>query len=120
MRNVYFIALTWALAIFAACRKEEPRTKPAPDPKDPGCNPTYVSDIKRIAEARCAISGCHDGISGIAGFKEYAPLKERVDNGKVRSYALELKIMPPAGKPQLTGEEKKLLECWLDNGAPEN
>lgn len=112
------IVLIAAATLWASCKKEE-GDKPAPDPIPP-CRPTYVSDIKTIVQAKCAITGCHDGNSGIIGFNTYIPLKERADNGRIKSYVIELKIMPPATAPQLTDNEKKLINCWLDNGAPEN
>ena len=109
--------LTYCTVGIVACNKETNTTEPEqPAP----CHATYVADIKTIVNAKCAISGCHDGNSGIIGFKEYTPLKERADNGRIKSYVIELKIMPPATAPQLTDNEKKLIKCWLDNGAPEN
>lgn len=106
-----------AVAILQSCGKE----KVSPVPGQPvTCRPTYASGIKAIVDTRCAISGCHDGNSGVVGFTAYAPLKERADNGRIRSYVFELKIMPPSSATQLTEDEKKLLQCWLDNGAPEN
>ena len=100
-----------------ACNKEPNTT----EPEQPAtCHATYVADIKTIVNTKCAISGCHDGNSGIIGFNTYIPLKERADNGRIKSYVIELKIMPPSTAKQLTDDEKKLIQCWLDNGAPEN
>lgn len=118
MRKIilYTIILIGQTAIWVSCDKEKSTT---PEPV-PLCHPTYVGDIKTIVNTRCAISGCHDGNSAVVAFTTYDPLKERADNGRIKSYLFELKIMPPANATQLTEDEKKLIQCWLDNGAPEN
>jgi uncharacterized membrane protein len=114
---IIFFALT--VVVLQSCEKET--SKPEPNPvQEPPCQPTYTSDIKAIVNAKCAIPGCHDGNSGLVNFTTYGPLKEKVDNGRVKRYVFELKIMPPATATQLTEDEKKLLQCWLDNGASEN
>lgn len=105
-------------AALSSCGKKE--THPAQQPQLPESRPTYTAGIKTLVESRCAISGCHDGHSGIIGFTGYSPLKERADNGRIESFVFELKIMPPASATALTEDEKKLLQCWLDNGAPEH
>ncbi len=113
-----YIIVLMAATIWASCDKGE-GANPEPDPIPP-CRANYASDIKTIVQAKCAISGCHDGNSAVVAFTTYAPLKERADNGRIKSYLFELKIMPPASATQLTEDEKKLMQCWLDNGAPEN
>lgn len=115
--NNKLLLITFCTIGIAACNKET--TIPEPEQPAP-CRPTYVADIRTIVNTRCAISGCHDGNSGLVAFTTYAPLKERADNGRIKSYLFELKIMPPASATQLTEDEKKLMQCWLDNGAPEN
>lgn len=109
----YIFTFLSAVVLIIACKKEE---EPQPAP----CKPTYDAGIKTIVDAKCALSGCHDGSVPLPNFKTYPELKARVDNGKVKSFVFDLKIMPPANATQLTDEEKELLQCWLDNGAPEN
>jgi len=111
---VFLITIT---ILSAACNKGE-GDNPKPDPI-PQCWPTYASDIKSIVDAKCAVSGCHDGNSGVANFSAYGPLKAKADESKIKNYVLELNIMPPAGASQLTENEQEKLKCWLDNGAPE-
>ena len=110
----YIITFLSAVVLIIACKKEE-----EPQPTTP-CKPTYTADIKTIIDAKCALSGCHDGSVPLPNFNKYPELKARVDNGKVKSFVFDLKIMPPSTATQLTDEEKELLQCWLDNGAPEN
>lgn len=121
MKKLWTGIVPWVIILLWLTSCEKETSKPEPNPvQEPPCRPTYTSDIKAIVNTKCAISGCHDGNSGIVGFKEYATLKERADNGRIKSYVFELKIMPPSTAVQLTDDEKKLVECWLDNGAPEN
>lgn len=110
--------LAACLVVITSCGKNKP--EPAPQPQPAGCKPTYTTDIKAIVDAKCAVSGCHDGSANIVNLSSYTPLKERADNGRIRSYIFELKIMPPASATQLTDAEKDIIKCWLDNGAPEN
>ncbi len=121
MKKVFSFIGCFALtvAVLQSCKKETLKPEPNPVPEPP-CQPTYTSDINAIVNTKCAISGCHNGNSGVVGFTSYTPLKERADNGRIKSYVFELKIMPPASAAQLTEDEKKLLQCWLDNDAPEN
>lgn len=111
-RNIAIVLILFT----SACGKDEPE----PVLQTNACNPTYVSEIKAIINEKCATSGCHDNNSTIASYTSYTPLKERTDNGRLYSYLFDLKIMPPASSMQLSGEEKELIKCWLDNGAPEN
>ena len=121
VKKIFSFICCFAIVGLVLQSSEKETSKPEPDPvQEPPCHPTYTSDIKAIVNAKCAISGCHNGNSGIVGFTSYTPLKERADNGRIKSYVFELKIMPPASAAQLTEDEKKLLQCWLDNGAPEN
>ncbi len=82
-------------------------------------NAKYGADITPIINAKCASSGCHNG-SAPGNFTSYAGIKTYIDNGKVKDRVFVKKDMPVAGLPQLTEDEKNSLQCWLDNGAPNN
>lgn len=114
----FIAALVILITITASCNKGE-GDNPKPDPI-PACRPTYESDIKTVVQAKCALSGCHDGTSGLVNFLTYGPLKAKADEGKIKRYVFELNIMPPATATQLIENEREKLQCWLDNGAPEN
>jgi hypothetical protein len=82
------------------------------------CSGSYSSDIKPIANSKCALKDCHGSGSSLGDFTQYAELKLRADSGWIRRNVFELKIMPPASAVPLTEDEKQKLKCWLDNGAP--
>lgn len=101
-----------------SCRKEEVKA-PEPDPP-PLCDCSYSGQVRPFVLLKCAVSGCHVGAFPFGDFSQYAPLKQRVDNGRVRKLVFEEKLMPPSGKPPLTQAEMETLRKWMDNGAPDD
>jgi len=79
-----------------------------------------VPDVQQIIATKCAINGCHTAGSSLPNLSNYSILKTWVDNGRVQANIFDLKIMPPAAAVPLTDSEKKILKCWLDDGAPQN
>ena len=78
---------------------------------------SYADDIKSIIETSCAVSGCHV-TGGAAPFalttfsliqSHAAAIKTTTGNGS----------MPKDGTP-LTQQQKDLIACWVDDGAPNN
>lgn len=104
------------LIVLPACKKEQATPVSTGTQK---CA-TYTGDIASIIENKCAISGCHNAGSHLGDFTTYGEVKERADNGRIRQNVFELKIMPPASAEKLTDAEKEKLQCWLDDGAPQN
>lgn len=88
-------------------------------------NIAYNDEIKTIIDMSCAVSGCHDGTTGIGDFGSYNGLLSRLDNGLIRERTIDTPVsstlhMPPSGMPELTQEEKDMLLCWILEGYPEN
>jgi hypothetical protein len=110
------ILITLADFLFCSCKKKE---QPEPEPVE-NCSCSYSGHIRPLVISRCAVSGCHVDNFPFGNFTRYGDLKARVDNGKVNRLVLEEKLMPPAGKPQLTEEELQKLRNWIANGAPED
>jgi hypothetical protein len=81
-------------------------------------NITYDNTIGPLMNTNCAVSGCHDGNSGLTGYTNYAAVKVIVDNGKLEQRVLVQKDMPPS--VPLTSCELAQFQAWIDNGAPEN
>ncbi len=78
---------------------------------------TYTANIASIINTNCAISGCHLGsqspnlsvFSGVSG-----------NASRVLS-RVSARTMPPRSSGlTLTNAEIKLLECWVEDGSPEN
>ena len=85
-------------------------------------NITYAVDIEPIISTNCATSGCHvSGGSGPGNFTTYSGLKAKVDmgvNGTVEHRVVVLKDMPLGGS--LTQDEIFKIDCWIQDGAPNN
>ncbi len=105
-----------ATAVIFSCKKE--------DPVDcTGITPTYTSDIAPIMNQQCAFSGCHGGNNPSDGIdlSNYADTKAESTNGKVIAsikHASGTKAMPQ-GSQKLSDADIRLIECWVQNGAPQ-
>lgn len=74
----------------------------------------YSVDIQPILTSRCA--GCH---TSAPDFTNYAGAKEKVDDGTFKNRVITLKDMPLGG-PALSQTELDRIQCWINNGAPNN
>lgn len=81
---------------------------------------TYSKNIKPLVSARCALSGCHVTNFPFGNFTQYADLKMRIDNGRVKLLVFDDTLMPPAGKVPLTTDELSILKAWIEDGAKQN
>jgi len=88
-----------------------------------GVTPTYNNGVRAIMESSCATLGCHVGQfpSGGIDLSTYATAKSASLNGKVlQSIKHESGVdAMPQGAPKLSNELIKVVECWIQNGAPE-
>lgn len=71
---------------------------------------TYLEDVQPLINSYCG--NCH------GGYKTYSGLKAIVDNGKFEDRVLVQKDMPT--NRTLSQEELTLLQCWIDDNAPES
>lgn len=75
---------------------------------------SFKSDIQPLIASTCAISGCHNGTQA-PNLTTYeliasnaAAIKNETQSGR----------MPKNGT--LTAQQKKLIACWVQSGAPNN
>lgn len=122
----FFLGIIWLLASIAACTTDmlpEPVVTPCDD-----ISPNYVDDIRPIIENSCAYTGCHLG-SAPGVYADYEGLLPNLESGLFLERTINLKDdpiigMPPAYAPadrplNLTEDELRLIQCWLDAGFPE-
>lgn len=79
---------------------------------------TYASGIETIILDNCALSGCHEGNSGLPAINDYTSVKSYVDNGLLEQRVLDQKDMPPSGPLSTCNQQK--IRSWLMGGAPQN
>ncbi len=73
-------------------------------------------DVMPILTTNCAISGCHDGNSGLPDWSDKTSVISNAGNIKNRTGDGS---MPPGGR-SITDEEIQTIACWVDDGAPDN
>ncbi len=79
----------------------------------------FNKNIKPIVDLNCAIPGCH--VSGFSSgdFTSYTGLNVKVAGGQFKNRVFSGSApMPPSGK--LPQNQLDIIQCWLDNGAPNN
>ena len=84
---------------------------------------SYANDIEPIISNSCALSGCHVAGFSRGDFTNYEGLKAKVDDGSVKTRAIDQMNMPPAnssGPTSLNDNQLELLTYWIEAGAPEN
>jgi len=77
---------------------------------------SLMDEVMPIITANCAVSGCHDGNSGVISWADAnnvianaVNIKTRTGNG----------TMPP-GDRTITDDEIQTIACWVDDGAENN
>jgi len=104
-----------------------------PKPADDCVNydATYDGEIKLIIDINCAHSGCHVSGGGAPGdFATYNGMEDYMNDGGIRESVIVLRNDPEHGMPpnwdtndgpkDLTDEEFKIMQCWINSGYPEN
>ena len=109
-RNIQ-IALFLGILSFASCNKTE-------SPVCDGSSPTYDDDIKVIIDNNC--TSCHDAGSSDGDYTTYAAFSAHRSNGKFESSVLIKQDMPQSSNNSLTQDQLNKIQCWVENGFPEN
>lgn len=94
----------------ASCKKDKPSCD--------GSNPTYTSYVKSVIDSKCATSGCHGVGSGDGDFTTFSGLQPYLNNGSFAKEVLDKQTMPQNGS--LSTEQLNKLQCWKENGYPQN
>lgn len=92
---------------------------------------TYDGEIKTIVDLNCAHSGCHiSGGDAPGDFTTYNGMSSYMNDGGIRESVIVLRNDPENGMPpnwdtndgprDLTEEEFKIMQCWINAGYPEN
>lgn len=114
MKKIFLLFVFASVFIFS-CTSNKEQALPV------GCTSAifYAVDIKPIIDSKCV--SCHfNGGSGTGDFTVFSELKSKADNGSFKNRVFVLKDMPPALSPVLSADELTKLNCWLEQGAPNN
>ena len=103
------------IAVVGCTFDKEEVAKPAPS-LTPCELVSYTRNINPVIVSNCI--SCHN--AGFAGYDltTYEGVKQKVDNGTFRQRVLVTKDMP--GYCTLPDSVVQNIECWLNNGAPNN
>ncbi len=114
--------------VFTACSSDE-----LPPPYVPTfCETqmvTYDNQIAPIIASSCGYVGCHDGSNAPGNYDSYAGLQGIINDGKFKSRVIDVREDPEMGMPpdyatdgpmDLTDEQIELIQCWINDGYPEN
>jgi uncharacterized membrane protein len=97
----------------------QPVPTPAPTP-EPGSAPTFAQVKATVFDRKCATCHHHQKNNDFANFANVQPLlKDNEMKNRIHTTVAD-DLMPPPEKPQLSQDEMKLLDAWLNAGAPEN
>lgn len=123
MKSNFMLSLLAILFMTSSCGKD-----------DDSCGQTYNGEVKAIIEKSCAYSGCHSGgddasmfiQDGSKDYTSYAGMLANLNSGSFKERTLDSLNMPPAfftpaDRPQeLTAAELEILNCWAEDGYPED
>ena len=100
-----------AFVSFVSCKKTEV-------PVCDGSSPTYDDDIKVIIDNNWIL--CHDAGSGDGDYTTYVAFSEHRSSGEFESSVLIKQNMPQSSSNILTEVQLSKIQCWVENGYPEN
>ncbi|MGB0915109.1 MAG: hypothetical protein ACPGVI_03510 [Crocinitomicaceae bacterium] len=102
------IATTLILSglVFVSCKKNKNNITPTCD----GSSPTYTSFVQGVMSSNC--TSCHSDMSSYSGLSTY------LNDGSFTKEVLTDQSMPQSGP--LDAETLNKLQCWVENGFPEN
>ncbi|MBC7885209.1 MAG: hypothetical protein H7X99_07025 [Saprospiraceae bacterium] len=88
-----------------------------------GISPTYTNDVAPIFNGTCTSVGCHSGEFPADGMdlSNYVNAKSASLNLNVlKAIKHESGVVAmPQSLPKLSDDKIKVIECWIENGAPE-
>ncbi|HEX2899602.1 MAG TPA: hypothetical protein VHS96_07785 [Bacteroidia bacterium] len=114
MKLIRFVpALVLLVSLFAGCKDDELVRVPCD-----GSSPTWNGEVFEIIAATCLGSNCHSAGSARGDYTEYSRILPSLQDNSFEIAVLENRTMPQDGT--LPDSSLAVLQCWLENGFPEN
>ena len=122
MKSTFLIISVGVVLLFSSCLKE--KTFPIPEASG-DCFPiSYTYNVRPIIETTCKTqagpgTGCHD-----AWIDDYNQIQSLINSSKWQNRCfslLDMPVMPNIwGIDSLTTDEIQTMQCWIEQGYPEN
>lgn len=110
----HLLILMIGAVTFFSC-SEESKEEDSTGGSDDSCGTyTYTAEAKDIIDTQCG--SCHTNGQS-PNLTNYAEVQAQIVRIKAR--AVDQKTMPPNGSGTLTDAQLEILECWIDDNAPE-
>lgn len=126
MKNLLIALMLFSGVVAISACNDDPDT---PGPSGSVCDtliPSFAADILPLMQRSCSdnnLGSCHQAGSPRGAYVDYQSIKSGADNGQIESQVIVARSMPPSnsnGPTSLNQNEINSLQCWLDNGAPNN
>jgi len=124
-RIIISLAAILLIAGLSGCKKDV--IDPGPDPNAPPQFVSFKTDLVPIFSGKCALSGCHDGLShnpALTADKAYSAITSggyislQAPSSSVLYGEVKSGSMPPTGSLKSVDIQK--IYDWIRNGAPNN
>jgi hypothetical protein len=115
MKRKFQLVLAITLACASCKKKDSGKLTPTCD----GSHPTYTGQISGIISSNCNSSGCHGAGSNKGDFTSFSGLQPYLNNGSFKREVLTNQTMPQ-GSASLSQSQINLVQCWVNDGYPQN
>jgi hypothetical protein len=114
MKNLFNLILTVVIGItILSCARDIAKPEPIPEQ----CTPvSFSQEILPIMQQRC--TGCHSTSYSCGSLEDYMGVKDKYNNGTLKQRVIVQKDMPSGSS--LTQAEIQKINCWIEQGAPNN
>lgn len=124
--KIKLLVFVIALVITASCRKDVLYLDDTHVYECTNFTPRYQEDVVPIITTYCTAStngSCHQPMSGHLNLTSYDTLKFLVDWGHIKDHCIKNREMPPSyskGPKKIPLDTLRILNCWMECGAPDN
>ena len=133
MKKIFLAILSisaFSIVLITSCKKDKTSAATPTVECDTAVVISFATDISPIIEMNCATSGCHDQSSAADG-RIYSDGAGNASHPLISAAANSANFMGsmnhesgfsamPDGSPKLTDDQLTKLQCWINNGKPNN